>query len=147
MSAECLQTSNPNPQNSYPKFQNPMISLPGMYLKLSHFPVKIGLIGGVRGVLEIRFSLESSFFCYLGAHAKFHNPSCLYSGRKVKASEEERRKEKMPSTMVTSVLAHALLSDQCYFKNAKYYGHYVYASSHRLHKHSARTNVYQTFFV
>ena len=49
MSAECLQTSPPTPQNSYPKFQNPMISLPGIYLKLDHFPVKIGLIGGRGG--------------------------------------------------------------------------------------------------
>ena len=88
MSAECLQTSNPNPQNSYPKFQNPMISLPGIYLKLSHFPVKIGLIGGVGGVPEIHFSLESSYFCYLGAHAKFHNPSCLLCGIKAMASED-----------------------------------------------------------
>ena len=88
MSAECLQTSPPTPQNSYPKFQNPMISLPGIYLKLSHFPVKIGLIGGEGGVPEIRFLLEYSYFCYLGAHAKIHNPSCLLCGRKAMASED-----------------------------------------------------------
>ena len=35
------------------------------------------------------FALESSSFCYLGAHTKFHNPSCLPSGRKAMASEEE----------------------------------------------------------
>ena len=57
----------------------------------------------VGGVPEIRFSLESSYFCYLGAHVKFHNPSCLLSGRKVTTSEEEERKR----------------------NNGKYYGHYV----------------------
>ena len=87
-----------------------MISLSGIYLKIAHFPVKIGLIGGAAGVPEIRFSLESSSFCYLGAHAKFQNPSCLLSGRKVRDSDEERKI--MPSTMATSALAHALRSDQ-----------------------------------
>jgi len=38
--------------------------------KLAHFPVKIGFFRGVGGVPEIFFSLESSYFCYLGAHAK-----------------------------------------------------------------------------
>ena len=66
-----------------------MISLSGIYLKLAHFPVKIGLIEGVEGVPEICFSLESSLIGYLGAHAKFCNPSCLLSGRKATASEEE----------------------------------------------------------
>jgi len=80
-------------------------------LKIAHFPVKIGLIGGVRGVLEICFSLESSSFCYLGAHAKFHNPSWLLSGRKLRASEGEREKI-MPSTTATS--AHSART-----KNAK----------------------------
>ena len=65
-----------------------MISLSGIYLKIAHFPVKIGLIGGVGGVTEICFSLESSYFCYLGAHAKIQNPSCLLSGRKATTSEE-----------------------------------------------------------
>jgi len=89
-----------------------MISCSGIYLKIAHFPVKIGLIGGVGGVPEIRFSLESSSFCYLGAHAKIQNPSCLLSGRKVRDSEEEEERKKMPSTMATSALAHALRSDQ-----------------------------------
>ena len=87
------------------KVWNPKISLSGIYLKIGHFPVKIGLIGGVGGVPEIRFSLESSSFCYLGAHAKFHNPSCLLSGRKVTSSEREKREERE--------------------NNGKYYGHYV----------------------
>ena len=68
-----------------------MISLSGIYLKIAHFPVKIGLIGGVGGVPKIWFSLESSYFCYLGAHAKFRNPTFLLSGRKVRESEEERK--------------------------------------------------------
>ena len=77
-----------------------MISLSGIYLKIAHFPVKIGLIGGVGGVPEIQFSLESSSFCYLGAHAKIQNPSCLLSGRKVRESEE--RREITASTIVTT---------------------------------------------
>ena len=93
-----------------------MISLSGIYLKIAHFPVKIGLIGGVGGVPEIQFSLESSSFCYLGAHAKIQNPSYLLSGRKVRESEREKREEEeekiMASTMATSELAHALRSDQ-----------------------------------
>ena len=91
-----------------------MISLSGIYLKIGHFPVKIGLIGGVGGVPEIRFSLESSSFCYLGAHAKFHNPSCLLSGRKVTSSEREREEEEkiMASTMVTTSAPAQRRSDQ-----------------------------------
>ncbi len=65
-----------------------MKSLPGIYLKLSHFPVKIGLIGREGGGPEISFLLEYSYFCYLGAHAKFHNPSYLLCGRKAMASED-----------------------------------------------------------
>ena len=80
-----------------------MISLSGIYLKIDHFPVKIGLIWGVGGVPEIRFLLESSSFCYLGAHAKIQNPSCLLSGRKVRESEREKREEKITaSTIVTT---------------------------------------------
>ena len=82
-----------------------MISLSGIYLKIAHFPVNIGLIEGVGGVPEFCFSLESSSFCYLGAHAKIQNPSYLLSGRKATAFEEERRREKR--------------------NNGKYYSHYV----------------------
>ena len=35
------------------KMRNPMISLSGIYLKLAHFLIKIGLIQGVGGVPEI----------------------------------------------------------------------------------------------
>ena len=73
---------------AHAKMCNPMISLSGIYFKIAHFPVKIGLIGGVGGVTEIWFSLESSYFCYLGAHAKIQNPNCLLSGRKATTSEE-----------------------------------------------------------
>ena len=70
-----------------------MISLSGIYLKIAHFPVKIGLIGGVGGVPEFCFSLESSSFCYLGAHAKIQNPSYLLSGRKATAFEREKKRK------------------------------------------------------
>ena len=85
---------------AHAKIWNLMISLSGIYLKIAHFPVKIGLIGGVGGVPEICFSLESSSFCYLGAHAKIQNPSFLLSGRKVRESEE--RREITASTIVTT---------------------------------------------
>ena len=81
-----------------------MISLSGIYLKIAHFPVKIGLIGGVGGVPEILFPVESYSFCYLGAHAKIQNPSCLLSGRKATTSERKRERRKR--------------------NNAKYYGHF-----------------------
>ena len=53
---------------AHAKIRDPMISLPGIYLKLAHFPVKIGLIRGVRRVPEICFWLKSSYFFYLGVH-------------------------------------------------------------------------------
>ena len=57
----------------------------------------------------------------LGAHAKFRNPSCLLSGRKVRTSEEEeeRRRKIMPSIVAT----------------------YVYASSRGQRTHFARTKI------
>ena len=44
----------------------------------AHFvfcPPQIGFFGGPGGVPEILFSLESKYFCYLGAPAKFQNCS------------------------------------------------------------------------
>ena len=41
--------------------------------KFPHLPVKIGLIEGVGGIPQVSFSLESSYFCDLGSHAKFQN--------------------------------------------------------------------------
>ena len=41
---------------------------------IAHFgicPPKIGFFRGLGGVPEICFSLESSYFCEIGAHAKF----------------------------------------------------------------------------
>ena len=55
---------------AHAKICNPMISIFWIYSKLAHFSVKIGLIWGVGGVPEIWFLLQSSYFCYLGAHAK-----------------------------------------------------------------------------
>ena len=52
---------------------DPMISLPGIYLKLGHFPVKIGLIRGVGGVPNFIFLIGISLLYYLGAHAKIQN--------------------------------------------------------------------------
>ena len=53
--------------------------------EIAHFgfcPPKIGLFGGAwGGVPKILFSLESKFFSYLGATAKFQNCSTNPSGR------------------------------------------------------------------
>ena len=49
-----------------------MISLSGIYLKIDHFPVKIGLIGG--GGPPNVSPLESNYFHYLRAHKKLQNP-------------------------------------------------------------------------
>ena len=44
-----------------------MLSLSGIYLKLAHFPVKIGLIGGVPGIF---FFIGILFFVLLGSPRK-----------------------------------------------------------------------------
>ena len=45
------------------------------FLKFPHFPVKIGLFWGVGGSPNFFLLLESSYLCYLGAHAKIWNPT------------------------------------------------------------------------
>ena len=55
-----------------------------LLVKTAHFsfcPPKIGFFRGVGGVPEIDFPLKSSYFCYVGAHAKFQNCSINLSGR------------------------------------------------------------------
>ena len=69
-------------------------------MKLAHFPVKIRLIRGVSGVTF--FCLESSFFCYLGAHAKILNPTTIPAG--VKASRLTLR-GKVPKIVATCLCA------------------------------------------
>ena len=50
------------------------------------------------------------FLCYLEAHAKFQNPTCLLFGRKVKAlEEEERKKEEEKITQLITATSLALL--------------------------------------
>jgi hypothetical protein len=79
-------------------------------------------VRGVGGVPEFFFWLKSLYFCYLGAHAKFQNPTKIPSGRisNEPGGERERKKEreKMPFIVAT----------------------YVYASSQGQRTHSARTN-------
>ena len=66
----------------------------------AHFgfcPPKIGFFRGVGGVSEICFSLESSYFCELGAHAKFQNPMTppsMVLSRRREERKREREKEK-----------------------------------------------------
>ena len=64
------------------------------FWKFSHFPVKIGLFWGVGG--SPIFLLESSSFCYLGAHAKIWNPTTTSSGvlnNGIKKSRTTREKK------------------------------------------------------
>ena len=68
-----------------------MISPSRIFFEICPFRFQKRNNGG-GGVPKICFSLESSSFCYLGAHAKFQNPSCLLSGRK--ATSSERKKER-----------------------------------------------------
>ena len=62
----------------------------------AHFgfcPPKIGFFRGVGGVPKICFSLESSYFCELGALAKKSYDTPFY-GFEQTAGEKEREKEK-----------------------------------------------------
>ena len=68
------------PYRPYRKFSSTHVCRVG-FLQISHFPVKIGLIGGVGGIPQISFSLDSQSFCYLGADGKFQNCSTNPSGR------------------------------------------------------------------
>ena len=77
---------------------------------------------GLGGVPEFFFWLESSYFCYLGAHAKFWNPTTTPSVRISNEPEEEERgkKEREENSIYSGHLrlcqqpraAHALRSDQ-----------------------------------
>ena len=83
-----LQTSPPTPQKLYPKFRHPRTTS-------KHPPVcspKYSMVqGGMRGSQNFCCGVESSYFCELGAHAKFRSPSWILSGRKVKTSEKRER--------------------------------------------------------
>ena len=63
----------PNPQKSYPKFQNSTTSLHRIYLKLADFPVKIGFIGG-KGVPRNCFLIGIFKFVLLGSPSKNLEP-------------------------------------------------------------------------
>ena len=71
-----------------------MMSISEIYLKLAHFPVKIGLNGGVGEVPEIFFPLESYYLCYLRALTKFENPTITLSWRLSRRRERKREREK-----------------------------------------------------
>jgi hypothetical protein len=67
-------------------------------------------LGGRGGGPEILFSMESSYFCELGGHAKFQIPSCCLYGRKVRASEERRRRKKNKLGLSCAKLRSSLVS-------------------------------------
>ena len=58
------------------------------------FLPKYVIVRGVGGVPELFWGLESSYFCYLGAQAKFQNPTTIPSGKM-----RERRK-RFPLTLM-----------------------------------------------
>ena len=72
------------------------------YGKFPLAPMGIGLYWGVGGVPEIFFLLESSYFCYLGAHAKIWNPTTTPSG--VLATAVTRKQQEKKKNMENSGL-------------------------------------------
>jgi hypothetical protein len=63
--------------------------------EISQFSGKNRVILGGRGVPEIIFLFESSYFCYLGAHAKICNPTITPSvvlNNSIKKSTTTREK-------------------------------------------------------
>ena len=67
-------------------------------------------------VSENIFPLETEYFCYLGAHAKFQTRTTNPSGRKVTQGERKKKKGKkivnsgLPGAR--ELLAHALRSNE-----------------------------------
>jgi hypothetical protein len=109
-----LNTS-PNPSEVIVKFWNPWATF-----KIPPFSAQKSHSAGGRGGPQIFFWLESSYFCYLGAHAKLENPKTIPSGRisNEPVEKKKKREKKMPFIVAT----------------------YVYASSQGQCTHSARTN-------
>ena len=87
--SESPSNISPTPQKSYPKFRNPRTTFENTPLR----PPKYSIVRGVGGVPDFFEGLESSYFCYLGAHAKFQNPMTTSSGR-ISNEPEERKKER-----------------------------------------------------
>ena len=87
-----IQTSPPTPQKSYTKFRNPRTTF-----EISPFSGQNRVILGGRGGPRIFFLLESSYFCYLGAHAKFQIPTiCPYWGLATAATTRKGKICKIP---------------------------------------------------
>jgi hypothetical protein len=63
------------------------------FSKYPPFPPNI-IVRGVGGVPELFFLLESYYFCYLGAHAKFQNPTTTPSGQISNEPEERERRRR-----------------------------------------------------
>ena len=96
-----------------------MISLSGIYLKIAHFPVKIGLIGGVWGGPRNSIFIGLLLFLLLRSPRKNSEPQLPPFLQK---SKEERKKKKK--------------------NNGKYYSHYVCTAP--LGPKSSVVNVYQS---
>ena len=63
--------------------------------EISPFSGQNRVILGGRGVPEFFFLLESSYFCYLGAHAKFQIPTiCPYWGLATAGTRKEQQEKK-----------------------------------------------------
>jgi hypothetical protein len=96
--------------------------------KKAQLSTRIYHSAGGRGVPKFLWGLKSSYFCYLGAHAKFQNPTTISFVRMSNELERREKKEKeMPFIVATSVCAcipraaQALRSDQWnHFKSRKF---------------------------
>jgi hypothetical protein len=64
----------------------------GNYSKCLPCPPKYVIVQGLGGVPQFFLGLESSHFCYLGAHGKFQNPTTIPSG--IISNEPEERGER-----------------------------------------------------
>ena len=81
-----FQIFPPTTHKTYQKFQNSttifeFLSHPHETARFGFCPSKIGFFRGAGGVPEIFPPLDSSYFCYFGAHAKFQTRSTNPSGR------------------------------------------------------------------
>jgi hypothetical protein len=74
-----------------------MISPSGIYLKLAHFPVKIGLFGGEGGVPKFFFLIGILIFMLLRSPCKelktYDNPFWGFEQRYQEQQQQEKKKD------------------------------------------------------
>ena len=83
----------------------------GQIFKIPPLSAQICHSAGSRGGVPNHFFwLECSYFCYLGARAKFQNPMTAPSGR-ISNEPRRREREKMPYIVATYVSASCQISE------------------------------------